>query len=45
MNPAERLLSIYDKLISQQKDQSMTQTWAVVFDLDKDDPNIEDKVV
>lgn len=45
MNPAERLLSIYDKLVSQQKDQSMTQTWATVFELDNKDPHLEDIVV
>jgi hypothetical protein len=44
MNPAERLLSIYDKLVSQQKDQSMRLTWAVVFDLDHNDHHLEDKV-
>lgn len=44
MNPAERLLGIYDKLISQQKDQSMKLTWAVVFDLDENNPHLEDQV-
>ena len=44
MNPAQRLLGIYDKLIGQQKDQSMKLTWAVVFDLDENDPHLEDKV-
>ncbi|NOS97098.1 MAG: hypothetical protein HOP25_01330 [Methylotenera sp.] len=44
MNPAARLLGIYDKLISQQKDQSMKLTWAVVFNLDENDPHLEDKV-
>jgi hypothetical protein len=44
MNPAERLLSIYDKLVSQQKDQSMKLTWAVIFDLNDSDPHLEDKV-
>lgn len=45
MNPAERLLAIYDKLVSQQQDLSMTQTWAAVFNIEKTDPIIEDKVV
>lgn len=44
MNPAERLLGIYDKLISQQKDQSMKLTWAVVFDLEENNPHLEDQV-
>lgn len=44
MNPAERLLGIYDKLISQQNDHNMTRTWAVVFELDENDPHLEDKV-
>lgn len=44
MNPAERLLGIYDKLISQQKDQSMKLTWAMVFDLEENDPQLEDIV-
>lgn len=44
MNPAERLLGIYDKLVSQQKDQSMRLTWAAIFDLDDNDPHLEDKV-
>ena len=45
MNPAERTLKLYDRLVSKQQDQSMTQTWAVVFDLANEDPNLEDKVV
>lgn len=44
MNPAERLLGIYDKLVSQQKDQSMRLTWAAVFDLEDNDSHLEDKV-
>lgn len=45
MNPAARLLKIYDKLVGQQTDQSMVKTWAAVFDLDGNDPHLEDKVV
>lgn len=44
MNPAARLLSIYDTLIRQQKDQTMTNTWAVVFDLEINTPHLEDDV-
>jgi hypothetical protein len=44
MNPAERLLSIYDKLIHQRQDQSMVQTWADVFGLDKNSEHLEDEV-
>lgn len=44
MNPAERLLSIYDKLVSQQQDRVMVQTWADVFGLDKNSTNLEDEV-
>lgn len=44
MNPAERLLTIYDKLIHQGQDQSMVQTWADVFGLDKKSENLEDEV-
>lgn len=44
MNPASRLLSIYDTLVRQQKDQTMTNTWAAVFDLDINTPHLEDDV-
>jgi hypothetical protein len=44
MNPAERLLSIYDKLLSQQQDRPMIQTWADVFGVDLSSENLEDEV-
>jgi len=44
MNPAERLLKIYDKLVTRQTDQSMAKTWTSVFDLDENDLQLEDKV-
>lgn len=44
MNSAERLLTVYDKLVSQQQDQPMVKTWAVVFDLDNKSKNLEDEV-
>jgi hypothetical protein len=44
MNPAERLLSIYEKLVSQHQDRSMLQTWAEVFGLEIDSENLEDEV-
>lgn len=44
MNPAARLLKIYDKLVQQQNDLQMVQTWADVFDLSKDSPHCEDDV-
>ena len=44
MNPAERVLTIYDKLVSQQKDQPMTQTWSEVFGLEGNSPTLEDDV-
>lgn len=44
MNPAERLLSIYDSLVGQQQDQAMVQTWADVFGLNRSSTNLEDEV-
>lgn len=44
MNPAERLLSIYDKLIAVQPDRAMLKTWADVFGLDASGEHLEDEV-
>lgn len=44
MNPAERLLALYEKLVRQTTDQQMVKTWAVVFDLDPTGPALEDEV-
>lgn len=44
MNPAERLLKTYDKLVSQQVDQAMFKTWAEVFTLDANSSTIDDEV-
>lgn len=44
MNPSQRLLTIYEILIAQQHDQQMAHTWAEVFGLDKNNPNLEDDV-
>jgi hypothetical protein len=43
MNPAGRLLEIYDTLVRQQQDQQMVNTWAEVLSLEKG-PHIEDDV-
>jgi len=44
MNSAERLLSIYDKLVAIQPDRAMLQTWADVFGLDTAGEHLEDEV-
>lgn len=44
MNPAARLLDIYDKLCHQSNDYQMVQTWADVFGIDKESPHCEDDV-
>lgn len=44
MNPAERLLSIYDELIAMQPDRTMLQTWADVFGLENHSEHLEDEV-
>lgn len=42
MNPAERLLSIYDKLIGVNADRPMVQAWAEIFSLDAKAADLED---
>jgi hypothetical protein len=44
MNPAARLLLIYDTLIKQPNNLQMVQTWADVFGINKEDPHFEDDV-
>jgi len=44
MNPAARLLRIYDKLVAQPSDHRLVRTWADVFDIDQDSPHYEDDV-
>jgi len=44
MNPAERLLAIYDKFIENRPDVVASQVWAVVFDLDVGSPSLDDEV-
>ena len=44
MNPAARLLAIYDALAQQGPDQPLMQMWAKVFGLDVSSPHLEDDV-
>lgn len=44
MNTGARLHRIYERLIAQTTDQSMLQTWGVVFELEKSNPLLEDEV-
>ncbi|WP_077002815.1 hypothetical protein [Variovorax sp. KK3] len=45
MNPASRLLAIYDNLVSNSKDVQMVRVWARVFDIDSDSPTVEDELI
>lgn len=45
MNPAERLLHLYDSLVSYQPDTAMVKAWAAVFGLDAESPALEDEVI
>lgn len=46
MNPAGRILSIYDRLAQRRADDTpMLNVWAGVFDLRLDSPHLEDEVV
>jgi hypothetical protein len=45
MNSAERLLNIYDKLVSNQPDHSMINVWVYVFNLQLSDSDVEDSVI
>lgn len=42
MNPAARLLAVYDALVSQQRDTPLTSVWAEVFGLEASSPTLED---
>ncbi|MDM0002561.1 hypothetical protein QTI24_28435 [Variovorax sp. J22P240] len=42
MNPASRLLAIYDNLVSSNEEQPMVRVWARVFDFNYDKATIED---
>ena len=44
MNPAARLLSIFDTLVNQPKDLQMVQTWGDVFGIPSDSAHHEDDV-
>ena len=44
MNPAERILTIYDKLNQQQFDAPMLKVWATVFDVPIEGPDLEDDI-
>lgn len=44
MNSGARLHRVYDKLAAKVTDQTMVQTWAEVFSLDKSNPHLEDEV-
>lgn len=44
MNPAERILAIYDRLIQQQQDLRMQEVWAQVLEIPLDGPNAEDEL-
>lgn len=45
MNSAERLLKIYDELTPINKETSMRQVWASVFELNESDQDLEDNLV